>query len=343
MRGITGFAAALSLLTALHAGARASPVGEQSAALSRSLATAEHRLGRSAPQLLPILAPLAQLRFEQGEFAEATALRRRALKIAIAAYGSASVPSAEAMAGLARLYIAQRRYLDAEPLVIAAANVLRDRLGKASPALAAVAADRARIALARGDDDAARNWAEQAIAIDKQDGGAPHGDRLRVQGEVLVAEGAFADGERALREALALDRAAGDRLATARDLAGLGNAYLRQQRFSDALPAIEEAAWIDQGHLGAAHPLVAEDFHTLGQAYLALDRPADAAKALHTAIDVLERGAGRDTPALAYTELDLARAEHALGHDDKAEALFNNARRVLNGAEDEERDRQRQA
>ena len=348
-RGIGVAAAALLVLAAVHTGAEATPStqtqtqGDASAALARSLATTERRLGPTAPELLPILAPLAQLRFEQAEFAEAAALRRRSLKIAIADYGSRSVPAAEAMASLARLYIELRRYLDAEPLAIAATNVLRDRLGASNAALAPVVADRARIAVARGDDAGARKWAEQAARIAEENRLASQGGSLRVLGGVLAAEGRFDDSERVLRQALALDRAKGDKLATARSLAQLGKAYLRQKRFAEALPPIEEAAAIDQDRLAAAHPLIAEDFHDLGLIYLATNRPADAAKALHTAIDILERGAGRDTPTLAYIELDLARAEHALGHEDKAQSLFNAARRILNAAEDEERDRQRQA
>ncbi len=116
----------LFLAPQLKADPRASAQPDRSAVLARSLAAAEKRLGPGDPNLLPILAPLAQLRFESADLDEATALRRRALKIAIAAYGSSSVPAAEAMASLARLYIDLRRYLDAEPLVIAAGNILRD-------------------------------------------------------------------------------------------------------------------------------------------------------------------------------------------------------------------------
>jgi tetratricopeptide (TPR) repeat protein len=313
------------------------------ARLARSLAVTERRAGPTAPELLPILAPLAQLRFEHAEFADATALRRRSLKIAIAAYGSASVPAAEAMAALARLYIGLRRYLDAEPLALAAANVFRARGGEGDAALAPVLVDEARIALARGEPARARHLAEVAIAIAKKNHLAPAGDRLRALGAALAAEDRFDDAERVLRQALALDRANRDRLATARSLAQLANLYLRQKRFAEALPPIEEAALIDQECLGATHPLIAEDFHDLGLVYLGTNRPADAAKALRTAIDLLERGAGRDTPTLAYVEIDLAHAEHALGHDDKAEALFRDARHILNAAEDDEHYRQRQA
>lgn len=321
--------------TAVHADAGAD--------LARALAAAEERAGPAAPELLPILASLAQLRFERAELAQATALRRRSLKIALAAYGSGSVQAAEAMAALARLYIEQHRYLDAEPLALAAFDVLRERRGAGDPMLAPVLADRARIALARGDDGPALDWAEQAIAIDKENGGKPHSDRLRVLAAVLARQGKFAQGTEALRQALDLDRADGKRLAEARSLAGLGNLYLRQKRFVEALPPIEKAAAIDQGDLGPDHPLIAEDFRDLGLAYLGLKRPKDAVAALRAAVDLLQRGTDRDTPTLGYVELDLARAERSLGRGDEAAALYKDARRILDAAQDEERDRQRQA
>ena len=346
MRRFIGVAAAVLVFLANPPGrvvALATAEDTDGAVLSRSLAQAEERFGPASPQLLPILAPLAQLRFQHAKLAEATALRRRALKIAIGAYGSGAVPAADAMAALARLYIVQRRYLDAEPLDIAATNVLSDRLDASNPVLAPVLADRARIALARGDDGDARKWAEEALAIDRKNGGAPAADRLRVLGAVLVAQGRFAESEATLRRALALDRARGEPLATARSLTRLGNAYMRQSSFVTALPLIEEATFLDQTHLGVGHPLIAEDFHNLGLLYLATNRPADAARAFNTAIDVLERGAGRGTPDIAYIELDLARAELALGHDRKEQSLFDDARNILIAASDEESDRERKA
>jgi tetratricopeptide (TPR) repeat protein len=331
----------LFLVPQLKADPPAPAQPDRSATLARSLEAAQERLGPADPNLLPILAPLAQLRFESADITEAKALRRRALKIAIAAYGSFSVPAAEAMESLARLYIDLRRYLDAEPLAIAAANVLSARFGPEDATMAAVLADRTRIALAQGDRNRARKWAERAVAIDDKAGGVPHTDRLRALGAVLAAEGRFNDSERILEQALALDRAGGDQLASARSLAQLAKAYIRQKQYTQALPLIEEATAIDQQLLGATHPLIAEDFHDLGLIYLATLRQADAAKAFHTAIGILDRGPGRGTPTFAYIELDLARAEHTLGREDKAQSLFSNARRILNAAEDEERERQR--
>ena len=121
------------------------------------------------------------------------------LKIAIAAYGNASVPAAEAMAALARLYIELRRYLDAEPLAIAAdeRSVAPGSGDPKIPRLAPVLADRARIALARGETSHARKWAEAGDrASTKEIDGAPRSDRLRVLGAVLAAEGRFDESER---------------------------------------------------------------------------------------------------------------------------------------------------
>ncbi len=321
----------------------AAPAEAPTIPLVQALSAAEQAHGSGAPELLPILASLARLRFEQAEVAAATDLRRRALKIAIGAFGSGSVQAAVAMAELAHLYVEQHRYLDAEPLVIAASEILRNQFEPPNPALVQALADRARIALARGKKDRARRWAESAVAIAARDGGAAKSISLPVLGAVLAAQEKFDDAERVLRQALALDRARGDGFATARTLARLADSYLRQKRFSEALRQIEEAILIDQDQLGANHPLMAEDFHELGLIYLAADRPADAEKALQTSVRLLGRGPGRGSAALGYAMLDLARAMHSLGHDDKAEKLFAAAHRILNAAEDEEHDRQRRA
>ena len=66
-----------------------------------------------------------------------------------------------------------------------------------------------------------------------------------------MSEGRFDDSERMLRQAFALDRARGDRLATARSLAQLGKAYLRQKRLCPSLAADRGGDGIDQSRLGA--------------------------------------------------------------------------------------------
>jgi tetratricopeptide (TPR) repeat protein len=309
---------------------------------AQSLAAAEQRVGTTHPDLLAILGPLAELRFRDAEITEAVALRRRSLKIAVDAFGSDSAPAAEAMVALASVYIDLRQYFDAEPLLITADNVLTDRLGVDDPAMAPVLSGLARTALARGDKDAARNRVERAVAIDEKSHSEDRSERLRALGAVLAAEERFDESARVLRRALALDREGMDEFATARSLSQIANTLLREKRFSDALPLVEEATAIDQSRLGATHPLIADDFYHLGLIYLETKRAPDAQKALGAAVNVLNRGVGRGTPRVAYVKLALARAAHEQGRDTESATLFAEAQRILNAAEEEGRGRERE-
>jgi tetratricopeptide (TPR) repeat protein len=330
----------LAAAAALCLAASGADAGDDTSALAQSLAAAEERLGSTDPGLLEILAPLAELRFRDGEIAAALALRRRSLDIAIGAFGSDSPPAAAAMTALAFLYIDLRRYLDAEPLLIAAGNILATHQCADDASAAAVLSGLARIALARGDKEVARARIERAIAIDQAEDCGDRSDRLRTLGAVLAAEERFDESDRVLEAAVALDRAAHDEAATARSLAQLANTLLRAKRVTAALPLIEEATALDQSRLGPDHPFIVDDFYTLGLAYLEAKRPALAQKALDAAARRLDRGE-RDRPREGYVKLALSRALHEQGREQEAAALFAEARRILNTAEEQERERER--
>jgi tetratricopeptide (TPR) repeat protein len=330
------------LLTLLAAGCAAAFAlaahAEDGARLSQSLAAAEQRLGPSHPDLLALIEPLAQARFRDGDFAAATALHRRALRIAREAFGPASVEAAEARVALALSYVEMQRYLDAEPLLIGARIDLTQALGADAPALAPVLCALARIAAARGADRDAVAFARQAVAIDASR------EPLRVLGAALAGAEQFEESERTLERAVAEARAGegADGLATARALRQLAELYLRQQRFAEAVPPVEEAISIDQAQLGAGHPLLGGDWHDLGAAYLGEGRLAEAEKAFRQAVDVLQRGPARGTPLTANVELGLARVSQQQGHEREAQALFEDARRLLDNGEREERERERE-
>lgn len=340
MRALSHVVGAGVLYVATATVANAAP--SDTLAAAQSLAAAEQRLGGGHPDLLTSLGRLAELRFRDGETGEALSLRRRGLKIAVAAFGSDSLPAADAMTALASVYIDLRRYLDAEPLLIIAGSVITDR-GAAGPVMASVLSDLARIALARGERHLARQRVEEAISLDEKNPCDDRSRSLRALGAVLAAERRYDDSARVLREALACDREAGDEPAAARSLAQLANTLLRQKRPAQALPLIEEAAEIDQRRLGATHPMIVDDLYTLGLVYLDVKRAPDAQKALQAALNLLGRAPGRDRPRIAYIQLALARAVHDQGRQQEAAALFAAARRVLNTAEEQEHEREREA
>src|SRR4029077_10408738 len=97
----------------------------------------------------------------------------------------------------------------------------------------------------------------------------------------------------------------------------------------------------DQSRLGATHPFIADDLHDLGLAYDALSRSDETRSACKAALGILERGAGRETPRVAYVELELSRLYRQAGKDAAADAAFKDARRILNKSEAEERRRER--
>jgi Tfp pilus assembly protein PilF len=335
-----GLGAANGLLPAAEAGAAGSGKLTQ---LTGALAAMEAKEGATSPYLLPLIEEIAELRSHNGELAEAGALRRRALNIAISRFGSDSPSAAEAMVAVALVDIDRRRYLDAEPLLIAADIILEERVAPDHPAMAAVLAALARIALARGEPGEAEASAERAVGIAKRN---PHGrstEPLRAYGAALASRERFAEAEQVLREALAQDREhhGPEGLATARSLAQLANADLRAYHFAEALPLIQQAAAIDQARLGPAHPFVADDLLDLGLVYDGMHRRADARRAFAAAVELLERGASRNTARVAYAELELARLDRQDGKEAAAEAAFKDARRILRKAEDEERKRER--
>ncbi len=310
------------------------------------LAAVEAKDGNASPDLLPAIARLAEARRRDGALDAAAALRRRALTIALAAFGCDSPQAAKAMAALALLDIDRRRYLDAEPLLIIADRVLSRRADDNDASRGPIFAGLARIAQGRGDTRSAEAWATRAVALARRDPESSSTEPLRALGAALTAEKRFDTAERVLRAALAQDRSrsgGAGALATARSLSQLANLYLRWDRASEALPLIEQATAIDQAQLGPTHPLIADDLHDLGLVYAALKRNDMARRAFEDAIGVLERGCGRDTPRVAYAELELSRLYRLRGDKAAAEAAFRDARRILNKAEAEEQRRERDA
>jgi tetratricopeptide (TPR) repeat protein len=340
---LAGLAGSVGLWLAAGAALADPGSGDALAQMTRALATAEAKEGKTSPYLLPVLEEIAQLRQRNGELSEAAALRRRALDIAVARFGAESPSAAEAMVALAQIGIDQRRYLDAEPLLVVAERVLRERIAADHPAMAAIFAGLARIALARGEISEANTSAERAVAIARRN---PHGrstEPLRVLGAALASDERFSKARRVLGEALAQDREhhGPDGLDTARSLAQLANIELRAHRFTEALPLIQQAAAIDQARLGPTHPFIADDLFDLGLVYDGLKRPNEARKAFSAALGVLEAGAGRDTARVAYVELEIARLDRQEGKEAEAEAASDDARRILNKAEAEEHKRER--
>src|SRR5437667_214667 len=144
--------------------------------LTRGLAAAEAQDGKTSPYLLPVIEELAQAQLRDGALREAAGLRRRALDIAIGAFGCDAASAGEAMAALAVIAIDRRRYLDGEPLLVIAEALAADRKhhgaegAEGARSLAALAG----LALRRGRAAEALPLIEEAMAIDQARLGRSH-------------------------------------------------------------------------------------------------------------------------------------------------------------------------
>lgn len=344
MTARAGLAGIIGLCLICAAGTPGHAEEPSAAALSRALAAAEAKEGKTSPYLLPVIEELAQLSLRQGELGEAAALRRRALDIAIRNFRADSASAGEAMAALAAVEIDRRRYFDAESLLILSENVLSARVAPDHPVMVTILAGRARIALARGDKAQAEGWARRAVEMARHNPHRRSTEALRALGAVLTAEDKFSEAEPVLHEALMQDREQhGDGAETGRSLAQLAHLYWRRKQPEKALPLIEEATAIDQNRLGPTHPSIADDLFDLALVYDALKRDDAALRALRAALDILERGAGRETVRVAYVEIELSRLYRERSLDAEADVAFHDARRILNKAEAEERRREREA
>jgi tetratricopeptide (TPR) repeat protein len=313
------------------------------AGLNRAIVVEESRAGSTSPHLLPLLDKLAAVQFDDGALAEAAESRHRALKIAAAAFGRSSPNAAKAMTALAEIEILRLRYLDAEPLLTAAVANLSERLGAKNPALAEPLAALARIAVAHGEFERAERLAGRAHAIAGRDPGRL-AEALRALGAAYAGEQRFAAGEALLRQAIALDRQAHGETGpeTARSLAQLANLLLRAQRFDEALLPIEQALAIDQARLGPGHPLIADDFCDLGLIYAGVKREEDAIMMFAYAMRMLAKAGARDSSRFAYAELDLAGVLRTLGYNEAADVSLADARRILDKAKEDDRQRERE-
>src|SRR5204862_1505672 len=234
------------------------------ARLAEALAATEAKEGPTSPYLLPLIEEIARFRLRQGDLAEAAALRRRALDIAVARFGCDSASAAEAMVALALVAIDRRRYLDAEPLLTAAQITLEERVAPDHPAMAASLASLARVTLARGDAAEAEKAARRAVDIVSRKPHRRSTEPLRALGAALAAEGRFAEAAEVLREALAEARQhhGCDGAGTARNLAQLANAGLRSRRLGRPLALWQVLVRVPQ--IGADQGLAAVEIDLFG-------------------------------------------------------------------------------
>jgi len=224
---------------------------------------------------------LAVVYVDQGQYAEAAALYRRALAIREAKLGKNHPDVASTLANLAGVYHDQGQYADAVALLQRALAIKEAKLGKDHPDVASTLNVLAAVYKDQGQYADAAVLFQRVLAIQEAKLGNVHpAVALTLDSMAVVYEkqGHYADAAALYQRALAIREAklGKDHPEVADTLNDLAIVYDDQGKYADAAALYQRALAIQEAKLGKDHPEVAGSLHNLAIAYQAQGKYAEA-------------------------------------------------------------------
>jgi serine/threonine protein kinase len=215
---------------------------EAAVLLSDALSTRRELLGEAHPDTISAMNNLAQMYWQQGRLDLAEPIVRQTLEARRAALPEGHPHIAQSMMNLGVVLRDQKKFADAEPLCREALAMRRQVLPPAHPDIAVALDNLARVVHPMGKlDEAAELFTEcLMIRTDALPAGDPRiADTMYRLALVRIEQANPGEGERLLRDALALQRAlnpkAAPTLLTVRTLAGLLNGAGRTTEAAELL------------------------------------------------------------------------------------------------------------
>ena len=266
---------------------------------------------------------------EQGKYADAEGLYKRALAIYEKAHGADHPTVAQTLNNLANVYGEQGKYADAEGLYKRALAIREKTLGKDHPDVAETLNNLANVYEEQGNADA-EGLHKRALAIREKALGKDHPDVAQTLNNLALVyreQGKYADAEGLYKRALAIrEKALGkDHPAVARTLDNLAVVYNDQGKYADAEGFYKRALAITEKALGADHPTVAQTLHNLANVYREQGKYADAEGLYKRALAIREKALGKDHPTVARTLNNLAIVYRQQGKYADAEGFYKRA------------------
>ena len=273
---------------------------------------------------------LAGLYRDQGRYADAEPLYKRALAIYEKALGPDHPHVATSLNNLAGLYVNQGRYDAAEPLFKRALAISEKALGPDHPDVATSLNNLALLYRNQGRYDAAEPLYKRALAIYEKALGPDHphvATSLNNLAGLYKNQGRYDAAEPLYKRTLAIyEKALGpDHPHVATSLNNLAELYYNQGRYDAAEPLFKRALAIKEKALGPDHPAVAISLNNLAELYHSQGRYDAAEPLLKRALAIKEKALGPDHPDVATSLNNLAELYHDHGRYDAAEPLFKRA------------------
>ncbi len=307
--------------------------GDYPAALAvaqRFEAGVKAQFGVNHPNYAVALHNLALVYQEQGKYADAEGLYKRALAIREKTLGVSHPHVAQTLNNLGNMYKELGNYADAESLLKRALAIWEKALGAGHPDVARALNNLANVYKEQGKYADAEGRYKRALAIREKALGAGHPDvaqSLHNLANVYQEQGRYADADGFYKRALTIyEKTLGnDHRHVAQTLNNLANVYKEQGKYADAEGLHQRALAIKENALGAGHPGVAVTLHNLANVYQEQGKYADAEGLYKRALTIKEKTLGTDHPEVAASLIGLAGVHYEEGKYADAEGLFKRA------------------
>ena len=268
------------------------------------------KYGADHPEVALSLNILATLYDEQGQYAQAEPLYKRALAIMERSSSQNSILTLS-LNNLALLYRIQGRYAQAEPLYKRALAINEKTFGPDNPEVALSLNNLAELYRAQGIDARVEPLHKRALAIREKALGPDHSDvanSLNNLAELYRTQGQYAQAEPLYRRSLAIvEKNLGpDHPTLATILNNLALLYQTQRQYTQAEPLFKRSLTIAEKALGSDHPDVALSLNNLAALYDTQWQYAKAEPFYKHSLTVWERALGPDHPNVATSLNSLA-------------------------------------
>ena len=265
--------------------------------------------------------------YSERKFPEALSLAKRYQQFARQRYGEDHVEFGVAITWIARIYRAQGRYSEAEPLFQHALFTFEKVIGSDHTDIGVMLNDLSGLYLALGRYGEAEPLMKRALAIAEKKEGVDHPDvavALNNLARIYIRQGRYAEAEPLYKRAISIfEKAAGaDDSDFAAMLSNLGEIYLAQGRYSDAELLFMRALAIRKKTLAPDHPEISALLNSLGVLHYHQKRYADAEPLLKRSLALTEKALSADHPSFGSSLANLATLYEAQGRHTETEALY---------------------
>jgi tetratricopeptide (TPR) repeat protein len=266
----------------------------------------------------------------KGANGKAAALWEKVLAWRQKALGPDHPDTATSLTNLGLLYVKERAFARAEPLLVRALAIRTRILGPDDPLTALSLNNLAWLSFNQGRYAKAEPLYRRALAIAEKALGPEHPGLalgLTNLGLLYNAQGAYAKAEAVYRRALAIrEKALGlDHPDTATSLNNLAALYINQGRFAEAEPLLRRTLAIKQMALGDDHPDTATSLNNLAALLENKGAFASAEPPYQQALAINEKALGPEHPATATSLNNLGLLYRSQGAYARAEPLLRRA------------------